>query len=185
MNLWSVEDFWNIETIPKRLTFLNGRDGLTIPFTEENNDMTMKTNRQGGFNMKVDSKFTGDYRIAAVKFTNTAQLYYFVLYDNNVEAGDYVAVDTKRGYTIGSVAAVYDGNANIESNINFGNIQKEVICKIDFTDYLTRKENREKKAALKAKLDKAIQENESLLLYKALAKENEGVAKLLAEYQQL
>lgn len=59
------------------------------------------------------------------------------------------------------------------------------MCKIDFTDFEKRKENRKKKDALKKRMDAMIKDNQEVVLYEMLAKTNPDMAEMLKEYKEL
>ena len=63
-------------------------------------------------------------------------------------------------------------------------VTKEVICKVDFTAYLNRKEVRKNKAILKNKMDALLKNNQELILYQTIAEKNPEMAQMLAEYQK-
>ena len=128
-----------------------------------------------------DMELKGNFKIAIVNFIqgyNTKD-YEFALYDEDVKVGDMVVCDTTQGYNIAKVKNI------IEQDDYCGFVTKEIVCKCDFKPFENRKKNRERKAELKKKLDKAVQENQNLMIYKALAKDNESIASLLKEYEEL
>lgn len=125
---------------------------------------------------------TGNFNIARVQFIdgyNKDKVYGFALFDKNVTEGDYVLCDTQNGYNVAKVIG-------IETIENYGKgVAKEIVCKVDFSAYEHRKEVRKQKTEIKAKLDKAIQENQDLVLYETVAKSNTQVAELLDRYKAL
>lgn len=126
--------------------------------------------------------FTGNYKIAKIKFIegyNYEREYGFALFDNGVQIGDYVLCDTSNGYNVGQVQ-------DIVTQTEYGkNVTKEIICKVDFSAFERRKEIRKQKDELKKQLDKAVRENQDLILYQTIAQTNPEVAKLLADYEAL
>ena len=129
-----------------------------------------------------EMSITGNFRVARVQFIdgcNKNKIYGFALFDNDVVEGDYVLCDTQNGHNIAKVI-------NIETPEQYGTgVTKEIICKVDFSAYEHRKEIRKQKSELKAKLDKAIRENQDLVLYETVAKSNTQVAELLDKYKAL
>ena len=138
----------------------------------------IKENESRTYNMAL----TGNYKIARVQFAegyNKDKIYNFALFDNNVVEGDWVLCDTQSGYNVAKVVGIED----VES-VSVA-ATKEVVCKVDFSKFEHRKEVRKQKVELKAKLDKAIRENQDLVLYETVAKSNTQVAELLAKYKAL
>ena len=125
---------------------------------------------------------TGNYRIAITNFlkgTNTTKGYAFALFDNSICCGDDVLVDTANGYNVTRVVDIIDKDV-----WDGAPVIKEVICKVDFSDYLKREEDRKKKSALKKKMDDLLKNNQELILYQAVADKNPEMAQMLAEYQK-
>ena len=89
-------------------------------------------------------------------------------------------VDTTRGFSVGKVSEV-------KSQVDYDGVTvtKEVVCKVDFTDFEKRKENRKKKDALKKRMDSMIKDNQEIVLYKMLAETNPEMADMLKEYESL
>lgn len=125
---------------------------------------------------------TGNFKVARVQFLdgyNKDKIYNFALFDNDIESGDFVLCDTQNGYNVAKVLSV----ESIESS--GVTVTKEIICKVDFSKFEHRKEVRKQKAELKTKLDKAIRENQDLVLYETVAQSNTQVAELLSQYKAL
>ena len=125
---------------------------------------------------------TEDFRVANVKFLdgyNGDKLYRFALFDDDVTEGDCVVCDTQNGYCVAEVVSIISADS-------YGkNVTKEIVSKIDFSEFKRRKEIRTKKAELKKKLDKAVKENQDIYLYETVAKSNSVVAELLEQYKAL
>lgn len=123
-----------------------------------------------------------DFRVANVKFLdgyNGDKLYRFALFDDDVTEGDCVVCDTQNGYCVAEVVSIISADS-------YGkNVTKEIVSKIDFSEFKRRKEIRAKKAELKKKLDKAVKENQDIFLYETVAKSNSVVAELLEQYKAL
>lgn len=125
---------------------------------------------------------TGNYKVAMVKFisgNNTSKEYAFALFDENVKPNDFVLCDTSYGYNVAKVSSIihdhYDGLP----------VTKEIVCKVDFTDFNNRKEVRKQKEELKKKMDKMVKDNQELILYQAIADKNPEMASLLEMYKSL
>lgn len=125
---------------------------------------------------------TGNFRVAKVQFLdgyNKDKIYAFALFDNDINEGEFVLCDTQTGYNVAKVVG-------IETIEEYGkNVTKEVVCKVDFSAYEHRKIVRKQRTELKTQLDKAIRENQDLVLYETVAKSNTQVAELLDKYKAL
>ena len=125
---------------------------------------------------------TGNYNVAVTRFvqgTNTVKDYAFALFDNTIQNGDHALVDTSNGYNVVRIIDIVD-----KDQWEGASVTKEVICKVDFTDYLNRKEVRKNKAILKNKMDALLKNNQELILYQAIAEKNPEMAQMLADYQK-
>ena len=128
----------------------------------------------------------GNYRVAMVKFIqgyNTSREYAFALFNSDTEViviGDNVLCDTSQGYNIGKVTKIIP-----QSEYSGCTVTKEIICKVDFTEFEKRKELRKEKEALKKQMDKMVKDNQELFLYQALAEKNDEMAAMLAKYREL
>lgn len=125
---------------------------------------------------------TGNFKIATVNFIqgyNTNRKYGFALFDNEIKDGDIVLCDSDNGYNIAKVVGIM-------TQEEYGKpVTKEIVCKCDFAPFERRKAIRKQKVEIKKKLDKAVKENQDLILYKTIAQNNPDVAALLAEYEAL
>lgn len=124
----------------------------------------------------------GNFKIATVNFIqgyNTSKEYCFALFDDEIKEGDIVLCDSGNGYSIAKVVGIMTQEEYGKS------VTKEIVCKCDFALFEKRKAIRKQKAEIKKKLDKAVKENQDLILYKTIAQNNPDVAALLAEYEAL
>ena len=139
---------------------------------EQNNIYT------GGNNMLI-----GNYRIAMVKFvqgTNTVKGYAFALFDNTIDVDDLVLCDTSNGYNVAKVVEIIPKN-----EYNGCTVSKEVICKVDFSDFENRKANREEAKKLKVEMDKKIKDLQELTLYEMMAEKSPELKEMLEMYKGL
>lgn len=128
----------------------------------------------------------GNYHVAMVKFVqgyNTSKEYAFALFNTDTDVviiGDHVLCDTSQGYNVGRVTKI------VPQSVYSGcTITKEIICKVDFTEFEKRKELRRQKEALKNQMDKMVRDNQELFLYQALADKSPEMAAMLAQYKAL
>jgi hypothetical protein len=126
---------------------------------------------------------TGIYRVAMVNFlkgTNTTKKYAFALFDSSIGIDDIVLCDTSIGYQLAKVVDIVE-----QLDYNGTNVTKEVICKVDFTDFNKRAEERKRKAELKAKMDAMVKDDKELMLYQMLAEKNPAMKEMLDEYKNI
>lgn len=126
---------------------------------------------------------TGKYKIVLVNFlkgTNTTKDYAFALFDDNINIDDCVLCDTNYGYQVAKVV-------NIVSKEEYTGVDvtKEIICKVDFTAFNQRIEERCRKKELKAKMDALVADDKEMMIYRVLAEKNPEMATMLEEYTKL
>ena len=103
-----------------------------------------------------------------------------MLFDENIDTDDLVLCDTKYGYSVARVVDIipqlgYEGV----------NVTKEIICKVDFSDFEKRKESRKKAQKLKSKMDKKVKELQGIALIEVMAENNPELKNMLNEYKEL
>ena len=155
-------------------------NGIKNSYNEKSLVLANKQNNiiKGDNNMLV-----GNYRVAMVKFvqgTNTVKGYAFALFDNDIEVGDLVLCDTSNGYSVAKVEEIIS-KADYEGTT----VTKEIICKVDFTEFNNRKENRAKATKLKAEMDKKIKEMQELTLFEMMAEKSPELKEMLEAYKGL
>lgn len=131
---------------------------------------------------KMANNLTGNYVVALVKFLKGANIekkYAFALFDMNIVVGDLVVCDSSNNY---SVAKVTDIMPTSEYN---GIVSSEIVCKVDFSTYERRKENRKQMENLKKLMDEMVAKNQELILYQAIAEKSPEMAELLTQYKAL
>jgi hypothetical protein len=169
-------NYWG-DTINVRLDFNHKiytykRKNLTI--VNEQNNITNK----GDNNMLM-----GNYNVAMVKFLqgmNTTKEYAFALFDTNIVVNDLVLCDTQNGYGVAKVEEIVSQN-----DYNGVPVTKEIICKVDFTDFEQRKENRAKAKQLKVDMDKKIKGLQEIALYEMMAEKCPELKDMLNAYKEL
>lgn len=129
----------------------------------------------------------GNYRIAQVeKRFNTGDYLkmteYYALFDEDIFEGDSVIYEKEDGMR--GIGRVYNIREKEDIPVNKLPI-REIITKVDFSDYEYRKESRSRLSALKNKMDEILRVQQPLLLYKELAKTSPEMKELLAEYEDL
>lgn len=126
---------------------------------------------------------TGNYRIAIVNFlkgSNTTKGYLFALFDSSITVDDIVFCDTSVGYQVAKVIDIVE-----QLDYNGADVTKEIICKVDFSNFQKRIEERKRKVELKAKMDAMVKDDKELMLYQMLAEKNPVMKEMLDEYTNI
>lgn len=155
-------------------------NGTTHSYNEKS---LVLSNEQNNFYKGDNNMLVGNYRVAMVKFvqgTNTVKGYAFALYDNDITVGDLVLCDTSNGYNVAKVEEILS-----KSDYEGTTVTKEVICKVDFTNFENRKENRAKAIKIKAEMDKKIKEMQELTLFEMMAEKSPELKEMLEAYKGL
>ncbi len=118
-------------------------------------------------------------------YLNTAKVvkadghtYYFANYILDLMPGDkVVVVSDNRDMSVAEVAEIIYENSEPMS--------REIVCRIDTTDYARRVETRKKAAELKQKMQERAKKLQDVALYQMLAKDDPEMAALLADFTNL
>jgi hypothetical protein len=150
----------------------------------------INTSNQNNITTKgEDNMLMGNYKVAMVKFlqgVNTTKEYAFALFNEHIQFDEYIQVDdlvlcdTQNGYSVAKVTDIMN-----QSEYNGVDVTKEIICKVDFTDFETRKENREKAKKLKAEMDRKVKELQGIALIELMAEKNPELKDMLDAYKNL
>ena len=106
--------------------------------------------------------------------------YVFATYEN-LEPNDIVVVETQYGYVVGRVTEI---NVKLPISLEEDNI-REVIQKVDFSEYNRRKEVREKVNELKELMDKRVEQLKSDAVYEMFAEKDPELKKLYDNYKEI
>lgn len=124
-----------------------------------------------------------NFIVAKVKFlggSNSDKEYCYALYDMSVKADDLVVVQTgHHGIALAQVSSV-GGYAKDRVKCS-----REIISKVDMTDFNARQEKRKALAQLKADMDKKVKELQETALYELLAEKDPDLSAMLAKYKAL
>ena len=120
-------------------------------------------------------------------FDNTDKEYLFACYEKDVAAGDIVVVDTRYGFQLVTVTKVL--NDTPEQVVRFTKEMKknlkEVVCKVNTEEFTARKKKAEKRAELKAEMDKRVKELQASAIYEMLAEKDDSLKQMLQQYKDL
>lgn len=131
-----------------------------------------------------DKVMEGNYCIATIKFldgTNTDKTYRYAMYPDlvgHVAVGDICVVKSAHhGLGIAQVVSIEPKTDE--------KITREIICKCDFSAYYTREAMRKRKAELKSKMAERAAKLQEIALYKMMAAEDDSMAALMREFDEL
>lgn len=120
-------------------------------------------------------------------FDNTDKEYLFACYEKDVAVGDIVVVDTRYGFQLVTVTKVL--NDTPEQVVRFTKEMKknlkEVVCKVNTGAFNARKEKAEKRAEIKAEMDKRVKELQASAIYEMLAEKDDSLKQMLQQYKDL
>lgn len=122
----------------------------------------------------------GNYRVAHVKFLDGTndKTYLYACYDPSIEVNDICVVKTAHhGFGVATVEEITPKGDE--------KLIREIVCKVDFTDYRRREENRARKAELVKMMKERAAALQEIALYKMLAGNDENMADMVHEYEQL
>ena len=111
-------------------------------------------------------------------FSGTGKEYVFACYEEAISEGDVVVVDTRYGFQLATVTKIKDKIADIKG-------LKDVVCKVDMTEFQLRQEKAAKRAEIKAEMDKRIKELQKSAIYEMMAEKDESLKAMLQAYKGL
>lgn len=105
----------------------------------------------------------------------------YALYDENIAVGNFVLCANEYGvHTIGQVTKIFENDAEIDLRKC-----REIICKIDYSNYVERQARLKKIEKLKTAMAKKKEELNELAVYQALAATSPEMAEMLKELKEL
>ena len=123
-----------------------------------------------------------NYTTVEVAFLdNPAPTYPYALYDSEVKVNDIVVVNTgHHGFALAKVVLFPDGEHKREVQFN-----REVVCRVDFSQFEARKEAVKRATELKREMEKRMREAQEIALYEMLAEKDQTLKGMLEEYKTL
>lgn len=133
-------------------------------------------------NEREDIPMFKNYTTVEVSFLdNPATTYPYALYDSEVKVNDIVVVNTgHHGFALAKV--VFFPDEEHKREVQFG---REVICRVDFTQFNARVEARKRASELKREMEKRMREAQEIALYEMLAEKDPTLKGMLEEYKTL
>lgn len=129
--------------------------------------------------------------LVTVKFLGLAaskKEYDFFGYEN-YQPGDIVVVDTQHGFATAEVVYTnplpFDTAIHEDMFIGTEYILRGVICKVDTTEYLSKKQQFEEKAKIKFKMDRIVDKLKEEDVYDIYAEKSPELKELLGKYRSL
>lgn len=137
-------------------------------------------------NDMVVNVIPGNYEVALCSFINSSnpeKQYAYALFDYCAAIGDRALVQANGRYCVVRIENILSNNEHESAGGH--PITSEIICRVDFSAFEGRIEQRKRKDELRKQMDKLVKENQELILYQALAEKCPEMAVLLNEYKSL
>lgn len=125
-----------------------------------------------------------NFKVATVEFIDNPNSgrYAYALYNEDIVEGDFVVVSTgHHGFALARVLNI----SSREEDKKEVKCDREVVCRVDFSDFYFRKDAVKKASELKRKMEKQIREAQELALYEALAEKDPTLKGMFDEYKAL
>lgn len=122
----------------------------------------------------------GNYLVAHMKFLDGTndKTYLYACYNPAYDVGDICVVKTAHhGFGVATIEAL---SQKCEEKLT-----REIVCRVDFTEYKRREENRARKAELAKLMKERAAALQEIALYKMLSANDDAMADLVNEYEQL
>lgn len=107
--------------------------------------------------------------------------YFFAAYEEDLQEGDVVVVDTRNGFQLVTVTGTVDKFPDFIPN----NEIKEVVCKVDFRKFNERAEKRQKAKELKKRMDERIKQLQAGAVYEMFAEKDPELKNMLEEFRSI
>lgn len=111
-------------------------------------------------------------------FSGTGKEYVFACYEDAIYEGDIVVVDTRYGFQLATVSKIGVKVADTKG-------LKDVVCKVNMTEFQLRQEKAAKRAEIKAEMDKRVKELQASAIYEMLAEKDDSLKQMLQAYKGL
>lgn len=157
--------------------------GELIEYTKNIENVKILLNARYGAKGDImkNKKLLKGYKIAIVKFEVTEVEVPYALYDESITVDSHVLCMTgHHGQAVGKVISITPDTSKY--SVEYG---REIICKIDYTDYYKRQEKLKRIDELKLAMAKKKEELAELAVYEALALSNPEMASMLKELKEL
>lgn len=140
---------------------------------------SLQTSYEEDYNMDTNTIFIQAKMLGHPEYANQTNLpsYTYSTIIPDLQPGDILVVHTaKHGLAVAEF---------IEYTETKATSGREVVAKVDISEYQARKEAAKKLASLRQAMDKRLRESQTLALYEALAQTDDEMLKLLNEYKQV
>lgn len=122
-----------------------------------------------------------NYKRVGVSFLERdTGVYVYALYQDDVEVGDTVVVNTgHHGLAVAKIVTLDD------SKLGKVRYNREVVCKVDLTAYEERKQRVARAAELKQAMDAKVKEMQNQAIYEMMSEKDPALKVMLDEYKTL
>lgn len=124
-----------------------------------------------------------NYSVARISFLdNPNTVFPYALYDSDIKEGDTVVVHTaNHGFALAKVTSI-DGTENARKEVKSG---REIVCKVDFSNYNYRQDSIRRMKELKCSMDAKLREAQTLAIYEMFAEKDPALKEMLEEFKSL
>ena len=123
------------------------------------------------------------FSVARVAFLdNPNSVFPYALYDHEIQEGDIVVVHTaNHGFALAKVMCL-DGTDDAMKVVKSG---REVVCKVDFSQYNFRQESIRRIKELKSNMDAKLREAQTMAIYEMFAEKDPTLKEMLEEFKSI
>lgn len=146
------------------------------------------TNEEVKIKIEEEDFMFNNYKIAEVSFLDNPNCTCaFALYDEGIEEDDTVVVKTlHHGFSLAKIVSIKEKTAlPYYRKSNTVRAGREVVCKVDFTNFLERKEAALRAIELKRQMDYKIESLKESAMYDMFAEKDPALKEMLEEYRSL
>lgn len=125
-----------------------------------------------------------EFAVAEIRFLDKKETHNnaYALHDYTIEVGDKVVVSTGHsGFALAEVMSI-TADPLARKRVTCG---REIVCKVDFTQYEVRQTNIQRAKELQAQMNAKVKDLQTLSLYELFAQTDPGMKALLDEFKSL
>ena len=124
-----------------------------------------------------------NFSVARVTFLdNPNRVFPYAMYECDMVLGDIVVVHTaNHGFALARIESI-DHNANARCEVVDG---REIVCKVDFSNYDYRQECIARARDLKNQMDTKLREAQSMAIYEMFAEKDPALKEMIEEFKSL
>lgn len=124
-----------------------------------------------------------NFVVAKIQFLdNPVPVYSYALYEDDINPGDVVVVQTgSHGFALAKIYSL-DGTPEAKKEVIKG---RQVVCKVDFSAYNARQDALRRANELQKQMDAKVREVQTLHIYEMFAEKDESLKAMLDEFKIL